>query len=116
MIYLILKYAVTAFIVVLVSEIARRNDRFGAVLAALPLVTVMTLIWLKAENSSAEKISNHAYYTFWYVIPTLPMFLLFPKLMRLFDFWIALGISSLFTVFFFFLFAYVLGKVGIHLL
>lgn len=71
--YLIFKYLVTAGVVVLVSELAKRSDKLGGFIAALPMVTVLTLIWLYVEQQPASKISNHAYYTFWYVIPTLPM-------------------------------------------
>jgi len=70
----------TAAVVVLVSEAAKRIDRLGALVAALPLVTVLTLIWLRAEKQPETKIANYAWYTFWYVLPTLPMFLLFPWL------------------------------------
>ena len=49
--------------------------------AALPLITVLTLIWLHVENQPQEKIANQAWYTFWYVLPTLPMFLVFPWLL-----------------------------------
>jgi len=38
----------------------------------------LTLIWLFLENHPTEKIANHAWFTFWYVVPTLPMFLIFP--------------------------------------
>jgi hypothetical protein len=55
--------------------------------AALPLVTVVTLVWLYLENQSMEKISNHAWYTFWYVLPTLPMFIAFPLLLPKLGFW-----------------------------
>jgi hypothetical protein len=57
-------------------------------MVALPIVTIMAMIWLYLENESNEsnesneKIVNHAWYTFWYVIPTLPMFLLFPILLK----------------------------------
>ncbi|MBL8032562.1 MAG: DUF3147 family protein, partial [Leptospiraceae bacterium] len=74
--YLIFKYAVTAAIIVAASELARRSDRWGALILALPLMSVATLIWLYADHQSEQKIANHAWYTFWYVLPTLPMFLL----------------------------------------
>jgi len=76
--YLVVKYGVTAGIIVLVSEVAKRADKLGALISALPLVTFMTLFWLYIEQQPEQKISNHAYYTFWYVLPTLPMFLVFP--------------------------------------
>ena len=79
--WIIFKYAITAGMVVLISEIAKRSDKLGGLIAALPLVTVLTLIWLFIENQSSEKIANHAWYTFWYVVPTLPMFLAFPWLL-----------------------------------
>ncbi|TGK36680.1 DUF3147 family protein [Leptospira andrefontaineae] len=116
MLYLILKYTVTSALVVLISEIARRNDRLGALIASLPLVTILTLLWLQFEKTDSEKISNHAYYTFWFVIPTLPMFLIFPKLYSTFGFWSALGSCVILTVLLFISFNYVLEKFGIKLI
>jgi hypothetical protein len=78
MLFLIAKYAVTALVIVVVSDVAKRSDRAGALLASLPLVTVMAMIWLHVEKQPDTKIANHAYYTFWHVLPTLPMFLLMP--------------------------------------
>jgi hypothetical protein len=71
--WLITKYLLTAAVVVLVSEAAKRSDKFGGFIAALPLVTFLTLIWLYAEKQPEAKIANHAWYTFWYVVPTFPM-------------------------------------------
>ena len=81
MTFIIYKYLITAFIIVFVSEIAKRSDKLGALISSLPLVTILIMIWLYIENQSIEKIANHAYYTFWYVIPTLPMFLIIPYLL-----------------------------------
>ncbi|MNZ74163.1 hypothetical protein D3C78_926050 [compost metagenome] len=60
MTWIITKYALTAAVVVLVSEIAKRSDRLGGLIAALPMITVLTLIWLYLEKQSPEKIANHA--------------------------------------------------------
>ena len=114
--YLIIKYLVTAGMVVLISELAKRSDRLGGLIAALPLVTVMTLIWLYIEQQPAAKISNHAWYTFWYVIPTLPMFLLFPWIHEKYGFWLALMISAIASMVFFLVYALLLKRFGIHLL
>src|SRR3546814_20299304 len=94
---LLSKYLITAAMVVLVAEAAKRSDRLGALIAALPLVTVLTLIWLHLEHQPSEKIANHAWYTFWYVLPTLPMFLLFPLLQARIGFWLALLASAVIT-------------------
>jgi hypothetical protein len=113
--YIIFKYLITAALVVLISEVAKRNDRLGSLIVSLPLVTILTLIWLKVENASDQKISNHAYYTFWFVIPTLPMFLVFPKLYQMFGFWISLSVSILMTFLLFSLLHLLLMRFGIHI-
>lgn len=95
--YIVTKYLITAALVVLVSELAKRADRLGALVASLPMVTVLTLIWLYVEKQPAAKLSNHAFYTFWYVLPTLPMFLVFPRLLERFGFWPTLGICVVLT-------------------
>jgi F0F1-type ATP synthase assembly protein I len=116
MAWTILKYLITAGIVVLVSETAARSDRLGGLLAALPLVTVLTLIWLHVEGQSQQKIASHAWYTLWYVVPTLPMFAVFPFLLPRLGFWPTLGGSVLLTVVCFRLFALLMLRFGIHLL
>lgn len=114
--WLLIKYAITAGLVVLISEAAKRSDRLGGFIAALPTITILTLVWLFIEGQSSEKIANHAYYTFWYVIPTLPMFLLFPWLLSRLGFWGALLASAVLTVICFGLFAIVLKYFDIRLL
>jgi hypothetical protein len=114
--YLILKYLITAGVVVLVSEFAKRSDKLGGLIAALPIVTVLTLIWLYVEQQPASKIANHAYYTFWCVLPTLPMFLLFPYLLPKWGFVVSLITCVIFTTIVFLLFAFLLKRFGIDLL
>lgn len=116
MTWLITKYLLTAAVVVLVSEFAKRSDKLGGLVAALPLVTVLALIWLYVEKQPADKIANHAWYTFWYVLPTLPMFLVFPALLPRLGFWPTLLVCVLITVVCFGLFALVLRRFGIDLL
>lgn len=114
--WIVTKYLITAAIVVAVSEVAKRSDRLGALLASLPLVTLLALTWLHLEKQPAEKITNHAWYTFWYVVPTLPMFLAFPWLYSRFGFWQALALSALITIASFVLFAVAVRPWGIKLL
>ena len=115
MAWLITKYLATAAVVVIVSELARRSDRLGGFVAALPLVTVLTLVWLHVENQPGAKIANHAWYTFWYVLPTLPMFLAFPLLLPRVGFWPTLAACVVITVACFGAFAFVLRRFGIEL-
>lgn len=116
MAWIITKYLLTAGMVVFISEVAKRSDRLGGFIAALPLMTLLTLVWLYVENQPEEKIANHAYYTFWYVIPTLPMFLLFPYLLPKLGFWITMGACAATTVICFGLFALMMKSFGINLI
>ncbi len=116
MAWLITKYFVTAAVVVLISELAKRSDRLGGLVAALPMVTLLTLIWLYVEKQPEQKIANHAWYTFWYVVPTLPMFLAFPALLQRFGFWPALIAGMVITLVSFVLFALLVRRFGIDLL
>lgn len=115
MLYVSLKYLITAAVVVLVSELAKRSDKLGGVIAALPLVTILSLIWLYIENQTTEKIANHARYTFWYVIPTLPMFLFFPWVLPRLGFWISLVLSLVVCAACFVVFAIVVRRWGVEL-
>lgn len=110
------KYLITAAMVVLVSELAKRSDKLGGLVAALPLVTILTLIWLYLENQPQARIANHAWYTFWYVLPTLPMFLAFPLLLPRVGFWLTLLSCIVITSVCFAAFAWLLRRYGINLL
>ena len=110
------KLLFTAIIIVIISEIAKHYDRLAALVASLPLVTLITLFWLYYENQPEEKIANHAYYTFWYVLPTLPMFVFFPWAIKVFGFWITFILSIFLTIIIFFVYATILKKFGINLI
>jgi F0F1-type ATP synthase assembly protein I len=114
--WIVMKYLITAALVVLISEFAKRSDKLGGFIAALPLVTVLTLIWLYLEGQPATKIASHASYTFWYVVPTLPMFLLLPLLLPRLGFWPTLGVCILVTLVLFALWALLLRRFGVELL
>jgi hypothetical protein len=92
--WLVVKYVVTAALVVAISELAKRGGKAGALLAALPLVTLLTLVWMQLERQPAQRIAEQAWYTFWYVLPTLPFFVVFPSLLIKLGFWPALLLSA----------------------
>ncbi|NVD71764.1 DUF3147 family protein [Duganella sp. BJB488] len=116
MAWLIIKYLLTSAVVVAVSEFAKRSDRIGGLVAALPLVTLLALIWLYIDKQPEQKIANHAWYTFWYVVPTLPMFLAFPALLPRIGFWPTLLACVVITIVCFGLFALLVRRFGIDLL
>ena len=99
--FILLKIIITALVIVFVSEIAKLNDRIGGLIAALPITTLLILFWMHYENNSIEKISNHVSYTLLYVLPTLPMFLVFPYFINKFGFYWSIIISVFITIFFY---------------
>ncbi|MEN4522727.1 DUF3147 family protein [Pantoea agglomerans] len=116
MLWIISKYALTAGMVLLISELAKRSDRLDGLLAALPVVTILVLIWMKVEGQTQEKIASHAWYTFWYVVPTLPMFVIFPLLYQYTGFWPTLMLCCGLTVLLFASRSLILRGFGIYLL
>jgi len=82
MVYLLVKALISAIIIVAVAEIAKRSPSAGALVASLPLVSVLGMIWLWRDTQDPTRLAAHAGATFWYVLPSLPMFLLIPALLR----------------------------------
>ncbi|HPU16654.1 MAG TPA: DUF3147 family protein [Polymorphobacter sp.] len=82
MLYLAVKALISGVIVAAVSEIARRSPAGGALLASLPLVSVLGMIWLWRDTHDPVRMASHVGATFWYVLPSLPMFLVIPLLLR----------------------------------
>ena len=78
----IIKIAITALIIVIVSEISKRLPLLGSLIASLPLISVLGMIWIFQETKDTQKLITHAEGTFWYVLPSLPMFLLMPWMMK----------------------------------
>jgi hypothetical protein len=115
-----LKYLITSAIVVIVSEIANRNPKFAALINALPMMTVIVILWMFIENKGGDgvtKISSHVYYTFWYVLPTLPMFLVMSQILKKGgNFWLSLGVYVVGTIALFFLLNLILKRFSINLM
>ncbi len=99
MLYLILKAAISGVIIAIVSEVAKRSPGAGALIASLPLVSVLGMIWLWRDTRDPDRMASHAGATFWYVLPSLPMFLLIPALLkRGVPFWAALASGCVLTI------------------
>jgi len=95
MTYYIFKLALTTGIVVAVSEISKRSSLFGGLLASLPLVSFLGIIWLHVETGDAEKVAGFAKSVFWLVLPSLPFFLVLPYLLkRNVNFYVSLGVAT----------------------
>ncbi|MDB5687773.1 MAG: hypothetical protein JWR77_2362 [Rhizorhabdus sp.] len=116
MAYLILKAAISGIIIALVSEIAKRSPGFGALVASLPLISVLGMIWLWRDTHDPARLAAHAGATFWYVLPSLPMFLLIPAMLRAgIPFWLALAAGCAVTITLYLLVAMVGPRFGLRL-
>ena len=111
-----LKTLLTAGIIVLVSEVAKQKAILGSLIASLPLVSVLGMLWLYGETQDTERLIKHSEGTFWYVIPSLPMFLFLPWLMRKgVGFYGALGAGLVLTLALYLLTAKFLSRFGMNL-
>ena len=99
MIYLIIKAGLSGVIIAIVSELARKSPAFGALIASLPLVSILGMIWLWRDTEDPTRMADHAQATFWFVMPSLPMFLLVPSMLkRGVGFWPSLSAGCLLTI------------------
>lgn len=111
-----IKVLVTAIVVVAVSELGKRSSFWGAVLASLPLTSLLAFVWLYRGTGDTEAIASLSHAIFWLVLASLPMFLVLPALLRNgVWFWPALGASCLVTVGLYFGLVRVLGRLGVQL-
>jgi hypothetical protein len=115
MLYATLKVLLTSVLVVAVSEAGKRNTFLAAILASLPLVSVLAMIWLYVDTRDVEKIASLASGIFWLVLPSLVLFVTLPLLLRGgLEFYVSLGLSIALTVAAYFAMVYGLRLAGIH--
>lgn len=96
---LVAKALLAGAMIAAIAELGKRLPTMAALVASLPLVSVLGMIFLWSAKPDAENMAVHAQATFWYVLPSLPMFLIIPFMLRSgVNFWIALGIGCAVTV------------------
>jgi len=116
MLYFILKAAISGVLVALVSEVARRFPGWGGLLASLPVVSLLAMIWIWRDSGDALKVAALSQSTFWFVVPSLPLFLIIPALIRGgIGFWAAIGISCAITLALYAAFFWIAPRLGIAL-
>jgi hypothetical protein len=116
MLYLVLKAALSGIVIAAASEAARRAPTVGALILSLPLVSVLAFIWLWRDTGDTARIAATAQSTFWYVLPTLPMFLVVPALLRHdVGFWPALAAGCALTILLYLVTVWTLAKFGVSL-
>jgi hypothetical protein len=116
MFYFVVKAALSGLIVAAVSEIARRSPGIGALVASLPLISILGMMWLWRDTADPARLADHAQATFWYVLPSLPMFLVIPALLRNgVGFWPALLAGCVVTIALYLAMVFVGPRFGVRL-
>ena len=116
MTYLIVKALLSGLIVAIVSEVARRAPGVGALLVSLPTISLLTFFWLWRDTGDNEQVAALAQASFWYFLPSMPLFLVLPALLRSgTPFWAALGLSCALTVALYLLMVWTGPRLGLKL-
>lgn len=114
--YYVIKVVVSALVIVMVSEIAKRNVAIAALVASLPLTSLLAFVWLRIEGSEGSQIADLSQQIFWYVLPSLVLFSLLPFLLRSgLSFWLSFGISVSATILCYLLMIQLMRRMGITL-
>jgi hypothetical protein len=116
MTYLIIKAALSGIIIAIVSEVAKRFPGFGALIASLPLVSVLGMMWLWRDKPDVGNMAAHVEATFWFVLPSLPMFLLIPVMLRNgIGFWPSLAVGCALTILLYLAMTWIGPRFGLRL-
>lgn len=116
MVYLILKAAISGIIIAVASEVARRWPGIGGLIVSLPLVSLLTFLWLWRDTGDTERVAQLAQSAFWFFLPSMPMFLVLPALLRTgVGFWTAFAASVALTAVLYSVMFWLAPRVGIRL-
>jgi len=116
MLYYIFKVSVTTVLIVLISEIAKRSSFIGAMLASIPLISVLAMIWLYVDTKDVDKVSALASSIFWLVLPSLALFIVFPLLLKQgLNFYLSMSIAITITIGCYWLMLHALNYFGVEL-
>jgi hypothetical protein len=112
----IIKVIVSALIIAGVSELSKRFTPIAAILASLPLTSILAFIWLYKETKDIDKVIELSYGIFWMVLPSLLFFIVFPLFLKKgIGFGLAMLYSCIIMTIFYTLYVYALGKFGIKI-
>ena len=116
MLYLLIKAALSGMLVAAASEIARRWPGVGGLIVALPLTSLLAMLWLWRDTGDPERVAQLSTGAFWFVLPSLPMFLALPAMLRSgIGFWLALALSIVMTLALYGAFIWLAPRLGLRL-
>ena len=108
------KIGLTALIIFAVVQVSERSTLLAAVLASIPIVSVLAMMWMNHEGQSTEEISLFAKEIVWLLIPSLLMFIVMPLLIdRGWEFYPALGAGLATTIIGYFVMIQIMEKYGL---
>ena len=114
--YILFKLLISSLIIALISEVSKKSSFFGSLIASVPIISVLSLIWIYLESKNIEQIKNLSNSIFWMVIPSLMLFISFPLLLNAgLNFWTSLIIAIILTIIFYILTILILFSYGIKL-
>lgn len=114
--YYITKLIITALLIVLISEISKRSSLAGALLAAIPLVSILAMTWMYVDTNSSSNAVEFSNRIVWLIAPSMTLFIIFPILIKKgLGFYPSMGISIVMTIFAYYSVIFILGKFGIKL-
>ncbi|NIP30288.1 MAG: hypothetical protein GTO02_13645 [Candidatus Dadabacteria bacterium] len=82
MFYYILKLIISALLIVLISEIAKKSSFIGALIASVPLISIIAIFWIYFDTQDLGLIAKFSKNIFWLVLPSLIFFVIFPVLLK----------------------------------
>lgn len=116
MLFYILRFFVSAFIIVLISEVAKRHSGFAALVASLPLTSLMAIVWMHIDGADSGQIAALSDQILWLVLPSLLFFLMLSFLLKHgMIFWSSLGLAITVTVLCYLVFLLLLRRAGVQL-
>ncbi|HET6342686.1 MAG TPA: DUF3147 family protein [Gemmatimonadota bacterium] len=114
--FYVIKLVLSAALIVLVSELAKRSSFFGGLVASVPFVSLLAMIWLYVETGDTSEVASLSRSIFWLVLPSLSLFAILPVLLRNHvGFYMALALSTTVMLGCYGLLLAILGRVGIRL-
>ncbi|MDD2451744.1 MAG: DUF3147 family protein [Sulfurovum sp.] len=116
MAYYITKLIITSLLIVVISEIGKRSSLAGALLAAIPLVSILAMTWMYIDTDSSSSVVEFSRRIVWLIAPSMTLFLVFPFLIHKgFGFYISMAVSITMTIIAYYSVIFILGKFGIKL-
>ena len=95
----IIKAVISGLLVATISLIAKRYPGWGGLVASLPLVSLLSMLWLYGETRDPERVAELAMGAFWFFLPSIPMFLVIPMMLRSgFSFGLTMGVAIVLTM------------------